>query len=182
MNSGKKFEQMFKASVPEYALVLRLPDAAQSFGGSSNLRFSRKSPFDYIMWDSKRKILYGLELKTVAGSSISFETQKDETKEIHLHQIKALNDWGNFDGVVAGFVIEFRKYERTVFIEIEEFNRLIKVVGKKSFNLFDLLEHDIKFTYIWQHKKKVNFTYDIDSFLNIVHKKQNYKRGITNDE
>ena len=81
-NIGKRFEDDFRKSVPSYALLYRIPDSAQSFGGSSNLRFSRKNPFDYLMWDSKKHILYALELKTVAGKSISFERCREENKEI----------------------------------------------------------------------------------------------------
>ena len=71
-NIGKVFEEQIKKSVPDYALLYRLPDAAQSFGGSNTLRFSRKNPFDFLLWDSKRHILYALEMKTVSGKSISF--------------------------------------------------------------------------------------------------------------
>lgn len=73
MNVGKVFESRIQKCVPDYAKIFRLPDSAQSFGKSRNLRFSRKNPFDYFMWDSSRHYLYALELKTVKGKSISFE-------------------------------------------------------------------------------------------------------------
>ena len=84
---GKVFENNFKKSMPDYALLYRLPDAAQSFGKSSNLRFSNKNPFDFILFDSKWKILYALELKSVKGKSISFERTKEDKGDIHYHQI-----------------------------------------------------------------------------------------------
>jgi hypothetical protein len=118
-NVGKLFESQFKLSVPDYALLYRLPDPAQSFGGGNKLRFSAKPPFDYLLWDSKRHILYALELKTVKDKSISFEREKGEHGEIHYSQIKGLNNWNKYDGIVCGFVIEFREIETTVFIEIE---------------------------------------------------------------
>lgn len=104
-NTGKRFEADFKKSVPSYALLYRLPDSAQAFGGSSNLRFSSKNPFDYLIWNSKSHILYALELKTVAGKSISFERNKEEHGEIHWHQVEGLNKWNKYDGIVCGFII-----------------------------------------------------------------------------
>lgn len=47
-NVGKIFEEQWKKSTPDYALLYRLPDAAQSFGGSNKLRFSSKNPFDFF--------------------------------------------------------------------------------------------------------------------------------------
>ena len=90
-NQGKIFEESIKKSVPDYALLYRLPDAAQSFGGGSNLRFSQKNPFDFLLWDSYKHILYALEAKTVQGQSISFERNKSEHGEIHYHQISGVN-------------------------------------------------------------------------------------------
>jgi len=165
MNTGKQFESNFKKSVPSYALLYRLPDAAQSFGNSNSLRFSRKNPFDYIMWDSHKHVLYALELKTVKGKSISFERDKCESKEIHWHQIKGLNDWNKFDGIVCGFIIEFRQIEKTVFIDIASFNNLISSIEKKSFNYQDIIDSGIDYSIIPQHKKRTQYIYDIDSFL-----------------
>ena len=125
VNVGKQFELNFKKSVPEYVLLYRLPDSAQSFGTNSNLRFSRKNPFDYLMWDSHNHVLYALELKTVKDISISFEKDtankdgKKNSREIHLHQIKGLNEWNKYDGIICGFVIEFRQITTTIFLEIE---------------------------------------------------------------
>lgn len=164
-NVGKRFEADFKKSVPPYALLYRLPDSAQAFGGNNNLRFSKKNPFDFLMWDSKKHILYALELKTVAGKSISFERKKEEKGEIHFHQIEGLNKWNNYDGIVCGFIIEFRKIEKTVFINIEDFNKLISVIPKKSFNFDDLNEYRINYTVVGQAKARTRYTYMIDEFL-----------------
>ena len=165
MNVGKQFELNFKKSIPDYVLLYRLPDSAQSFLNNSKLRFSRKSPFDYLMWDSQRHILYALELKTVKGISISFERDKEEKREIHYHQIKGLNEWNKYDGTVCGVIIEFRELETTIFINIQELNELIKVIPKKSFNFADLDEYKIKYFIIPQKKLKTNYRYDIHHML-----------------
>ena len=155
---GKVFEDNFKKSMPDYALLYRLPDAAQSFGRSSNLRFSNKNPFDFILFDSKWKILYALELKSVKGKSISFERTKEDKGDIHYHQIEGLNEWDKYDGTVCGVIIEFRELETTIFINIQ-------VIPKKSFNFADLDEYKIKYFIIPQKKLKTNYRYDIHHML-----------------
>ncbi|MBQ2396114.1 MAG: Holliday junction resolvase RecU [Bacteroidales bacterium] len=167
-NTGKRFEADFKKSIPSYALLYRLPDSAQVFSRSNNLRFSLKNPFDYLMWDSKKHILYALELKTVAGKSITFERNKDENKEIHFHQIQGLNQWDKYEGIVCGFIIEFRKLEKTIFINIKDFNRIIDLIPKKSFNYNDLDIYNIKHTIISQKKARTRFTYGVNEFLETI--------------
>lgn len=164
-NQGKIFETAFRKSVPDYALLYRLPDSAQSFGKANNLRFSRKNPFDFLLWDSKKHILYALELKTVNGKSISFERAKEEKCDIHFHQIEGLNDWDRYDGIICGFIIEFREIETTVFIDIKSFNTLISNIDKKSFNYNDLIKIDLPYVVIEQTKKRTRYTYDVDNFL-----------------
>ena len=142
MNVGKQFELNFKKSMPDYVLLYRLPDSAQSFGTNSKLRFSRKSPFDYLMWDSQRHRLYALELKTVKGISISFERDKEEKREIHYHQIKGLNEWNKYDS-----------------------NKLIASINKSSFNYTDLIESKLDYIIIPQIKKRTQYSYDIEQLL-----------------
>lgn len=165
MNIGKIFERQIKKSVPDYALLCRLPDSAQSFGGSNNLRFSRKNPFDYILYDSKTHLLYALELKTVKGKSISFERTENDVGEIHYNQIQGLNEWNRYDGVICGFLIEFREIEKTFFLKIDDFNKLLQQTSKKSFNNQDLEKFEINHTTLSQTKAKKYFTYDIDELL-----------------
>lgn len=166
MNQGKVFENAIKKSVPESVLLYRLPDSAQSFGGSSRLRFSRKNPFDFLMWDSDNRNLYALEMKTVKDKSISFERTSDDNGEIHRHQIIGLNEWSEYKGIICGFVIEFRKIETTVFIEIHDFNTLISSITKKSFTITDLDNNGIRYFIIPQKLMKTNYRYDISELIN----------------
>lgn len=165
MNPGKIFEQSFARSVPDYALLYRLPDPAQSFGSNSYLRFSKRNPFDFLLWDSGTHILYALEMKTVKGNSISFERTKEESKEIHYYQIQGLDAWSKYDGIVSGFVIEFRNQETTVFIDIENFHKLIDSIAKKSFTLSDIENSGLPYIVIPQKKARTLYRYDIDYFL-----------------
>lgn len=164
-NVGKKFEQDFIKSAPESIGVLRIPDAAQSFYRSSNLRFSRKNPFDFILWNPNTLTLYALELKTVNGKSISFERTKEEHGEIHYHQIVGLENFDNIGECVCGFIIEFRELEITIFLPITEFLKMQSQIQKKSFNYNDLANSDIDYIVIPQKKLKTHYRYDIEHFL-----------------
>lgn len=171
MNTGKIFESSLKKSVPAYALIYRLPDAAQSFNRSSNLRFSAKNPFDFLLWDSIGHILFALEAKTVSGKSISFERTKDDKGEIHFHQIDGLNQWQQYDGIISGFIIEFRALEKTIFIQIQDFNKILNTIDKKSFTLKDLDDNNIPYLIIPQKKARTRFTYNLDAFISKMRKK-----------
>lgn len=164
-NIGKRFEQDWIKSVPDYVGVLRIPDAAQSFYKSSNLRFSRKNPFDFLLWCPNALTLYTLELKTVKGKSISFERTKDEHGEIHYHQIVGLENFEKIGECVCGFIIEFRELETTIFLPINEFIKLQELISKKSFNYNDLVNNNIKFITIPQKMLKTHYRYDIEYFL-----------------
>ena len=164
-NVGKQFEQDIVKSVPDYVGVLRIPDAAQSFYRSSNLRFSRKNPFDFILWSPNTLTLYALELKTVKGKSISFERTKEEHGEIHYHQIVGLENFEKIGECVCGFIIEFRELETTIFLPINEFIKLQDLIPKKSFNFNDLKSNNISYITIPQKILKTHFRYDIEFFL-----------------
>lgn len=164
-NKGKEFEEQWKLSVPDYALLYRIPDPAQAFGGGNALRFSRKPDFDFLLWDSKKHILYALELKTVGGKSISFEREKEDKGEIHYNQIVGLNRWNRYDGIICGFVINFREITKTIFLPIDGMNKIIDGIAKKSFNYDDLESKKIPYISIDSKKLRTRYRYDIDGFL-----------------
>ena len=129
------------------------------------MRFSAKNPFDFLLWDSKRHILYALEAKTVSGKSISFERDKEDKGVIHIHQINGLNSWNKYDGITCGLLIEFRELEKTIFLDIEDMNQVMALLPKKSFTIKDLEEYEIPFFTIPQKKMRKWHTYDLDCFL-----------------
>ncbi len=173
MNVGKQFEQAIKENTPSEYLYYRLKDPAGAFGNNGNLRFSQKNPFDAIIFDPQCGFLFALELKTVSGKSISFERTKEEHGEIHLHQIQGLQQWGKYNRVIAGFIIEFRGLERTIFLDIDAFTELSTIVDKKSFNINDLDSNGLQYTEIDQQKLRTRYKYDMEKLLSGF--RDNYK-------
>jgi hypothetical protein len=164
-NKGKIFETNWKASVPDNIMYYRLKDSAQAFGGSNNLRFSLKNPCDCFLFNGI--YLFALELKSVGTSSISFERNKNEKKKVvHYHQIKGLMDFDKYKKVIAGFLFNFRKKDGSEILyyqHINKFNKMIDNMNKKSFNESDLVDNG---AFIIDSKKlKVNYRYDIETFL-----------------
>ena len=159
---GKVFEENWKKSVPGNIWIYRPPDAAQSFNQSSNLRFSQKSPCDYMMFDGYH--FFCLELKSVAGKSISFEKEKKDKGVIHLHQIEYLKSCMDYTNMVSGLIVDFRGTDNTWFLNIKEWDNLINSISKKSFNESDLISYSHPIL-ISKKKLKVNYKYDIDKFI-----------------
>ena len=171
-NAGKVFEQAIKCSVPNYCLYYRLPDSPSSFGqDSSKVRFTLHTPFDAMMFDTKDRILYALELKSTKAKSMSFEDinikGKQPSKMIHKHQILGLLDFAKYDYVEAGFLFNFRDEdngtERTYYQAISDFIVMCEEIGKKSFNEKDLMAHDA--IEVQGIKKRVNYSWNLPSLL-----------------
>lgn len=171
MNSGKKFENAIKAAVPDNVLYHRLNDSTGTFSGGNNLRFSSKQPCDAFIFDGKSGKMYCIEMKTSKSGSFSYEDinckEKQPTKMIHKHQILSLEKLGEYEGVISGFLFNFRleneTIERTYFQHIDDFLIMYHSLNKKSFNEKDLLKYNP--IVIEGHKKIKNWTWDIKSFL-----------------
>ena len=170
MNVGKKFEDQFRKSIPDYCLLIRLPDPPQSFTQREDTKFSKKNPCDFIMFDTKNKDLYCIELKTTKSKSISFEKLDDlssSNRMIHKHQILGLQKFSEFEYVTGCFILNFRdeknNMERTYFQDIKDFLKMYKDIDKHSFNELDLLTHNaIK---INGERKRINYKWNIDELL-----------------
>ncbi|MDL2301474.1 hypothetical protein LJC58_03870 [Lachnospiraceae bacterium OttesenSCG-928-D06] len=178
MNSGKRFENSIKNSIPLYCLYYRLPDPSQAFNKNDKLRFSRKNPCDIFLFDSIARLFYSIELKTTKNGIFTFEDinidEKQPSKMIHKHQIVALEDFSKFNNLISGFIFNFR-YEKqnteiTYFQSISDFLIMANTINKKSFNEKDLLRYNP--ININGYKKRVNYTWDIDTFL--LYQKEKY--------
>ena len=105
-----------------------------------------------------------LELKSVAGKSISFERDKKDKGVIHYHQIEYLKSCLSYQNAIPGLLIDFRGTDNTWFLHIKEWDDLINSIDKKSFNESDLLSYSHP-TLISKKKLKVNYRYDVDKFI-----------------
>lgn len=108
--------------------------------------------------------LFCLELKSVAGKSISFERTDDDKGEIHYHQIKSLKKFSEYKNVISGLLIDFRGTDNTWFLNIYEWDNLINSITKKSFNESDLISYSHPIL-ISKKKLKVNYRYDVNKFI-----------------
>lgn len=161
-NVGKVFEEDFMKCFPSDVFTYRLPDPPQSFNRSNTLRFSWKNPCDFFAYTGKE--FYALELKSVKGKFISYETDENSpTRIIHLHQIKGLKKLNSFSNIRAGFIINFRDYEKTFFVPIADFISMTKNSEKSSINIDDIEKR--KCIQIKQTLKRTHYSYDIESFL-----------------
>lgn len=174
MNAGKKFEDIFKKSIPSYCMIHRLKDTAQSYNNSKATRFTWNNPCDFFCFDSQSHLLYALELKSTKFKNMSFQKDKDDnqSKMIKYHQIESLRKLSKYDGIIAGFILNFRDeekgIERTYFQNIKDFEAMCKKINKVSFNEIDLIMNGnaIKITGI---KKRINYQWNIDEFLKLMH-------------
>ena len=161
-NAGKKFEDCWKESANklENIWIYRLRDNAASFGKGSNTRFTSYNMCDYIMWDDNTKTFYCLELKSTKSTSFSLHC-------IRNNQIKELTEASKHD-LIAVFIVNFiNENNDTYFIEISDFNNMIKETQKKSFNIKDLERYNA--TYIKSKLKKTNYGYDVQDFVENTH-------------
>ena len=160
-NAGKQFESDWKNSVDKikYLWYYRLKDNAASFANGENTRFASHNMCDCIVFDDNSKTLYCLEQKSTKGTSIPFQM-------IRKNQIEELTKAGGHS-IVAGFLFNYRTENNdTYFMDINEFNKMISEIEKKSFNQKDLRRYNV--IRINSTKKKVHYSYDIEKFLSDV--------------
>ena len=167
--AGKQFEKDFSDSIPSHCYIHRLRDSAQSYNKSKKTSFTWDNECDFFIWDSKTHIFYAAECKTTKYKSMSVQLTDDgnDNKMIKYHQIQSLTKISEFDGAIAGLFLNFRdeknETERTYFINITDFNKMMKTINKVSFNEIDiLLNHGVK---ILGRKKRKYFSWDLDSFF-----------------
>ena len=148
INSGKRFEQNWKNSIPKDVFYYRFRDGSSSWGGNDKVRFQQTNICDCLMFDGD--YLYLLELKSTKGKSLPFSN-------IKKHQIKDLLWASKYANTICGLVVDF--------IEISRFKAFYDSTNRKSIPIDYLREKGIK---IGVEKKKVNSKFDIKNFINNV--------------
>lgn len=167
-NVGKNFEEELKISSLEQGVFFyRVKDVNPMFL-KPNTRVS-KNDFDSFIY--KYPNLFPIELKSTGQRSISFDE-----KIIKQHQIDALKDAVEYDGLIAGFIFNFREYDNyTCFIHIRDFleiqhlsqnqiteHRFQCKLNKSSIGLDICKEVGIEIKNV---KKKVKYRYYIKQLL-----------------
>lgn len=177
INSGKKFEEAIKNSVPNWCIYYRLKDPPQSFNKSESLRFSWKNPCDVFLFDAKYGKFMALELKSTKENSMSFEDiniNEKQNKMIHKHQILALKEYGEFANTHCGFLFNFRDEEKhielTYYQDIKDFIIMTTEINKKSFNISDL--HKYNAISIKGFKKRTKYDWSICELINTLNREE----------
>lgn len=133
-NQGKEFEEQMKASAKDQGIFFyRVKDVPPTLL-KPNARVS-KNDFDSFIY--RKPNLFPIEFKSTKSKSISFEE-----KIIKKHQIEALKEAVEYDGLIAGFIFNFREYDNaTYFVHINDF-----------LHYKNIAENELEHTY----KSKVN--------------------------
>lgn len=175
MNQGKVFENAIKNSIPSGIMYYRIPDPMESFSQvKTGLRFTLKNPCDILLFNPKTKTMYALELKSTQNTSLSFwkedfvNKKKNQTFMIKENQIKGLKHFSEYN-IISGFLINFRSTKHTYFLSIDDYLKMVDSIEKKSFNECDVIRNNgFK---IDQVLLKVNYRYDMETFLNTIYVK-----------
>ncbi|MCP1184900.1 Holliday junction resolvase RecU [Paenibacillus sp. 1781tsa1] len=116
-NLGKVFEEDFQKSAAqsvEKIFFVRLKDTHIPVDLRSRVRVTKN---DYDCMVFAKNHLFTLELKSTKDKSISFQESV-----IKQHQIDKLSEANTYEGVISGFIMNFREPEnKAYFIHIEEF-------------------------------------------------------------
>lgn len=151
INRGKDFEhvvQMCLDRVSDVA-VTRLYDTMNGFSGVANIS-------DYIVY--RYPHLMYLECKAIYGNTLNFHLITDK-------QWTGMAEKAKTPGVVAGVMIWYIDHDYTVFVPIQELNRM-KHLGKKSVHVNDVMYNkDVTVFPVPGHKLKVFFDYNMADFL-----------------
>lgn len=167
-NEGKRFENAFIKSVPDYCWHKRLNDNAASWGNGTQTRFTSTNECDFLLFDCNTRTLNALELKTTSGSLTYWredfeEKGKKKNYQIKKNQILGLEKWSKYL-MNCGLIINFRnKDNRTFYIPINEFIKYTSTLNKKSINIDDVL--NMNPIEIENTLMRTNYKYDIDKFL-----------------
>ena len=160
INSGKRFEQNWKNSIPKDIFYYRFRDGSSSWGGNDKVRFQQTNICDCLMFDGD--YLYLLELKSTKGKSLPFNN-------IKKHQTDDLLWASEYANTICGLVVEFSELEGCYFIEINRFKTFCDSTARKSMPIDYLREKGIK---IDVEKKKINSKFNVEKFINDIIKKE----------
>ena len=151
MNSGKRFENNFKESVPKGVFFYRFRDGTSSWDSNESTRFQASNICDCMIFNGS---LFLLELKNHKGKSIPFTC-------IRENQINELVK-AQHCGVKAGFVFNFQDLEEAYFIDAYTINDYMVDNERKSFPYIWCEQMGVK---LENKKLRTNYRYDLNKML-----------------
>lgn len=163
MNSGKRFEQCFSESIPNEIYFIRIKDSANNFGRTATSHFATVNPYDFLLFENG--YLFPMELKSTKSTSISIQMTDEKGKDIKRHQIISLTQSREHEGVLAGFLFDFRneRINKTYWMDIRDFNEYMSHTTKKSINPADIVQyHGIE---VNKTLLRVRYKYDVVKLL-----------------
>lgn len=162
-NEGKKFEEDFKNSIPSDIWFRRLKDQPGMFfkkdensyieNEDNLIRFTQKSDYDFEIFNGI--YLYCLELKSINLRNLPYT-------KIKPHQIEVLEKNQKFKNMICGFIINFRKYEKTYFLNIDDFLNYKKNNSARSISIDSVVLYNG--ILINQTKIRIRYRYDLSLF------------------
>ena len=176
-NLGKKFERRFgDCAKTDGFFVHRLKDTDLSYNGNSVSSYTPSNRCDYYIFgavEEGKGILFGIECKSTGYTSIGIQrTPEEPDKMIKSKQIESLIEMSLFEGIKAGFVLNFRDDEKnldnTYYISIEDFSKFLDETHKKSINKTDCELRGIKVDSTLLRK---NYKYNIKKMIEDIMKK-----------
>lgn len=172
-NPGKVFENAWKASIKKRNYYyLRLNDSMSSFCNATDIQFTPNNPYDCVMFG--KGTMFCFELKSTKAGHLTFWSEKIHitnpraAKEalIKKHQVEGLTEASQYEGIVAGFIINFRETtNHTYFWNIKHFLKFAQNTTKKSFNENDVIENSG--ICIPQTLMRVKYDYEIDNLVDM---------------
>ena len=108
---------------------------------------------DCMIYDSHK--LYLLELKSHAGKSLPFSA-------IRQNQLDELTKSITYQGIVAGFIVNFRDVSRTFFVDANLVSKFVFLGERKSIPISWFEENG---TEIEGRKLKVHYRWNVEKFI-----------------
>ncbi|QJI52459.1 putative recombination protein U [Psychrobacillus phage Perkons] len=167
INYGKRFEEDMQKSCSEQSVFFYRIKDVNPMALKRGMAVS-KNDFDSFIF--RKPNLFPTEFKSTASKSISFSESI-----IKGHQIKALQEASEYDGLISGFIFNFREVNNsTYFVHIEDFLAYKNIaengldhtyeskVNKSSIPIAICKEIGIEITNV---KKQVRYRYYVNKLL-----------------
>lgn len=153
-NTGKRFEENFKKSVPDNVYYYRFRDSGTSFGKGEFTRFTITNVADAMLFDGKT--LFLCELKHHFGKSIPFSAiEGNKTKE---KQIKDLLEASKFQNIKCLLIIYLSDCEECFALDVNKYLKFKQTYDRKSIDLDYLKDNAVSLKTI---KLRTNIRLDL---------------------